>query len=276
MIKLSRYTLALFALASTLVFSCKKDSNSNTPPATVVKQWSIPLSATFENPIPAGRSETGNADLTLYDNNTLSYHIMISNLAASDALTLAHIHAGDAITSGPVILNLNPTFANGMATGTVDVPRTSLVDSIKNGSVYVNVHSTQFPAGLLRGQMDKTIDFAMDVALSSANEVPAGTSTSAATGIATLRLTSDKVLLYKIVVNNLEANDTITVAHIHDGAAGVNAGVKVPLAASLADFGVVKSVTLDDANFTLVKTGAAYVNVHSKRKGGGLIRGQIR
>ena len=258
-----------------LISSCSKDDNPATPPATVVKHWDIIMNAKYENPAPAGRTETGTASLDLYSDNSFKYNIAITGLAAGDALTASHIHFGDAATNGPIILNFSPVFSSNAATATITGLRQTLVDSIQTGTVYVNVHSTQFPGGLLRGQMDKTIDYAVDVALSGTNEVPAVNTT--ATGLALLRLMTDKTLYSKITVTGLEANDAFTVAHIHGpAAAGVNAAVLQGLCSSAADFGIVKSNVLSDANVTALKTAAVYVNAHTTLFPGGKIRGQIR
>lgn len=261
------------ALLLSVCLSCN-DKDEDVVQPTLVKEWNIPISTLNENPAPAGRTESGSAQLQLYSDNTFTYHIMLNGLAVGDAITAGHLHFGDPITNGPVILNLAPVFASGMANGEVDVPRQTLVDSILNQTVYINLHSTAFPAGLVRGQLDQTLDFVMDVPLSGANEVPAVTTT--ATGLAMLRVTADKKLYYRINVNNLEAGDALTAAHIHTGATGVNGGVLVALAGGPADLNITKSITLTDAAFTAVKTGQVYVNVHSTNRPGGIIRGQIR
>jgi CHRD domain len=263
-------SLSLFVLVS----SCSKSTTPGTPAATVVKHWDIVMDAKFENPASAGRTETGTAALDLYSDNSFKYAITVTGLAAGDALTASHIHFGDAGTNGPVILNFSPVFSGNAASATITNLRQTLVDSIKTGTVYVNVHSTQFPGGLLRGQMDKTIDYAVDVDLSGANEVPAVTTT--ATGHSSLRLMTDKTLYSKITVSNLEANDALSVAHIHGAAAGVNGAVLQALCTSVDDFGVVKVFTLSDANVTALKTGQVYVNAHTTIHPAGIIRGQIR
>ncbi|MDX2046130.1 MAG: CHRD domain-containing protein [Chitinophagaceae bacterium] len=260
-------------LTASIFFACKK--NKTAPPAaTLVKQWQLTLNTAFENPAPAGRTETGTATVELYDDNSLKYQITVNSLAAGDALTAAHIHWGDPVTNGPVIVNFSPVFTNNAASGTLTGLRQTLIDSLQTGATYVNVHSTQLPGGLVRAQMDKTMDFAITVALNGANEVPANTST--ATGVALIRLMSDKTLYSKVTVTNLEANDTLTAAHIHTAATGVNGPVLQGLCAADTDFGVNKNFALDDAKVTSVKTAAVYVNVHSKRKPAGIIRGQIR
>jgi len=271
--KKNALTALLFLPLLAMVYSCSKDDAKPAP--TVVKHWDIVLNTKFENPAPAGRTETGTATLDLYSDNSFKYNVAVTGLAGGDALTASHIHFGDPATNGPVILNFNPAFTNNAATATITGLRQTLVDSILNGTVYVNVHSTQFPGGLVRGQMDKTIDYAVDVALTGAAEVPAVTTT--ATGLALLRLMTDKTLYSKITVTGLEANDALTVAHIHGPAvAGVNAAVLQGLCANAADFGVVKTNTLSDANVTALKTANVYVNAHTTLFPGGKIRGQIR
>src|SRR5690349_14684755 len=94
----------------TLSLGCSKDDTEPPVTPTLVKHWEIPLSAKYENPAPAGRTETGTASLDLWSDNSMDYHIMLNNLTGGDALTASHIHFGDPVTNGPVILNFNPTF----------------------------------------------------------------------------------------------------------------------------------------------------------------------
>ena len=260
-------------LAITSLASCSKNDNKTTTP-TVLKDWTVPMNVKFENPSPAGRTETGSAELQLLSDNTLTYHILISNFASGDAFTGGHLHAGDAITNGPVILNLNPTFTSGTASGTVPVDRQSLADSIMNNEVYINLHTTLFPGGLIRGQLNKTIDFAIDVAMTGDAEKDPVTTT--ATGTALIRITSDKTLYSKLSVSNLEAGDELSAGHIHTGATGVNGPVLIALAGAVADFGVGKISTVTDAQYLVIKNDAVYVNAHSVNHPGGIIRGQIR
>ena len=269
----SAFLLAALSLA---FVACKK--NDAAPPApTVVKEWTIPLAAKFENTPPAGRTETGTANLQLLSDNSIKYTITITGLASGDALNAAHIHTGDVITNGGVIVGFNPTFTGSTATGTVTGLRPTFVDSLKDNmnELYFNVHSTQVPGGLVRGQLNTNIEMAEYVTLSGINEVPAVT--TSATGIALLRLTSDKKLYSKIIVSNLEPGDVLNAAHLHKAAAGANAGVFLGLYGSGAEFGTTKIITLTDAAIiTSLKTDAMYVNAHSTAKPGGIIRGQVR
>src|SRR6476620_797090 len=194
------------------------------------------MKAVFETPAPNGRNEEGDANLELLSDNSLKWDFHIHNLSPSDQLTAAHIHVGDAVTAGPVFINLNPTFSGPGASGTVTGLRAGQVDSLLHMPVYINVHSTQVPGGLVRSQMDKSVSFAVDIPLSGNNEVPAVSTT--ASGLAMLRLTSDDTLFSFVSVQGIEANDTFTVSHVHRGVAGVNGPVRIFLASSLADFNV--------------------------------------
>jgi len=202
--------------------------------------------------------------------------ITVNGLAAGDALVAAHIHAGNVISNGSVVLGLDPMFTGATATGTISNVRSSFVDSLKSddNELYFNLHSTQQPGGLLRGQLNENIVVAEDVVLLGTNEVVPVT--TMATGIAILRLTDRKKLYSRVTVTTLDAGDALMAAHIHTGAAGVNGGVIVTLCANAEDFGVAKMFTLTDPVFTSVKMDAVYVNAHSSIKPGGLVRGQIR
>lgn len=267
--------MALLCLILPMLFlACKKDNT--TPAPTVVKEWTIPLSPKNENPARAGRTETGTVTIQLYSDNTLKYTINVTGLASGDALTAAHIHAGDVITNGPVVLGFDPVFSGSSATATLSNLRTTFIDSLKDdvNELYFNVHSTQQPGGLLRGQLNVGIEMASDIVLLGTNEPTPVTTT--ATGLAILRLTDEKKLYSKITVANLESDDALAAAHIHLAATGVNGPVIVSLCGSAADFGVAKQFLLTDALYANVKSDPVYVNAHSTKHPGGLIRGQIR
>lgn len=266
----------LFSVLSVTFIACKKDNPPPAPP-TVVKEWVIPLSAQYESPARVGRTETGTANIQLLSDNSIKYTIAVIGLAAGDALTAAHIHTGDAITSGPVILGFSPVFTGTNASGTIPNIRPTFIDSLKDdvNELYFNVHSTQVPAGLLRGQLNTDIEMAADVTLDGASEAPNPVTTTA-TGTAIIRLTSEKKLYSKVTVTNLEAGDALTAAHIHKAAAGVAGAVILGLCANAADFGTVKIFTVPDALYTSLKTDPIYVNAHSTNHPGGIVRGQIR
>ena len=273
--KRSILPLALICMAQPILFmACKKETV--VPMPTVVKEWTIAISPKNENPARTGRMETGTANLSLFSDNSLKYVITVNGLAAGDALVAAHIHAGNVITNGPVVLGLDPMFSGATATGTITNLRSTFVDSLKSddNDLYFNLHSTQQPGGLLRGQLNENIVVAEDVVLLGTNEVEPVT--TSATGLAILRLTDRKKLYSKVTVSTLDAGDVMMAAHIHTGATGTNGSVIISLCATTADFGEAKIFTLPDAIYNTVKMDAVYVNAHSSFKPGGLVRGQIR
>ncbi len=268
---------AVLYLAGLILFlqSCEHDP---IPGPATIKSWEeVEIRSNFEVPAVPGRDEEGDANLELLSNNSLAYNFHIHNLKPGDVLTNAHIHFGDAGTgNGSILIDLHPSFVGSGATGVITNLRQGQVDTLLNLPVYINVHSAQVNGGLVRGQLDKKIELAMDIPLSGDNEVP-DTIHTTATGNAILRLTEDKILYSKVTVSNLEANDTLTASHIHRGGAGANGGIRIFLCSSEADFGQLKvSAPLLDSLFHMVTTDPMYVNVHSRRHGPGLMRGQVR
>jgi hypothetical protein len=66
----------------------------------------------------------------------------------------AHIHVGASTTTGPVVVTLTPPDEEGTSSGCTTVDRELAKAIAKNpDAYYVNVHTTDFPAGALRGQL---------------------------------------------------------------------------------------------------------------------------
>jgi spermidine/putrescine-binding protein len=91
------------------------------------------------------------------------------NVTDIDKATAAHIHLGEKGKNGPVVVTLfksdtptelkNGTLGEGNVTATnFEGPMkgkalNDLVTAMKNGSTYVNVHTTDMPDGEIRGQL---------------------------------------------------------------------------------------------------------------------------
>jgi hypothetical protein len=252
--------IAIAALFTITAISCKKET---VPAATVTKEITVLLAAANENPQPSGRTETGTASIKVFSDKSVTVDITITGLASSDNITAGHFHIGDPVTNGGVVVDLNPTVMGNMVKAKLMNVRSSFIDTLMNGTadIYLNVHSTQVPAGIIRGQVFNGVTFASSVALS---------------GMALLRITADNKLYSKVTVTNVEAGDALTAGHIHTGAAGTNGGVLIGICESAADFGVTKIFTPTTAILTAIKTDALYVNVHSTNRPSGIVRGQIR
>src|SRR5215212_3440074 len=66
----------------------------------------------------------------------------------------AHIHVGDAGENGPVVVSLVPPDASGVSSGCAEVSRELALAIIQNPEgYYVNVHTTDFESGAIRGQL---------------------------------------------------------------------------------------------------------------------------
>jgi hypothetical protein len=128
-----------------------------------------------------------------------------------------------------------------------------------------------------------------------ANEVPAIVGPEAAgsgTATITLNFTKDQygyvtgaTFDFSVTVTGFPNDTSITDAHIHGGAAGVNGGILVNLglaagdvtlptgAGSFSRTGIM--VTVDQANAILANPGNFYFNIHTPANSGGVARGQL-
>ena len=276
--KMKFITLSMVCLATSLAFmSCKKESlQKETTEVVKVKEWTIPLSTKYQVPAVICNNQTGTVKLELYSDNSLKYSIKVKDVEWEDELVAAHIHEGNVLENGNIVLGLMPMFMGGNAMGVVTNLRNSFVDSLKNdvNELYFNVHSKKHPKGLVRGQVNVGIELADDVILKGTNQVPSVSTT--AIGLGLLRLTSDKKLYSLVTVKDLEMGDKLLYAHIHKADAGFNGPVIISLCKNEADFGQIKINTLSDAIFTTVKTEYIYVNAHSTNHPGGIVRGQVK
>jgi Cu/Zn superoxide dismutase len=107
-------------------------------------------------PVPS--TATGSATITVDTaTNTVHYSVQFSGL--SSGLTASHIHQGAAGTNGPVVVPFAIGTAAGQTSGSFSgdnttAPMTIVAELASNPSAfYVNVHSTTFPAGEIRGQL---------------------------------------------------------------------------------------------------------------------------
>jgi len=108
------------------------------------------------------------------------------------------------------------------------------------------------------------------VTLSGDQEVPAVT--TAASGSGTITIGSDMSVSGSVTTTGIAA----VAAHIHDGAAGKNGPVIIPLAKTADNvWSVPAGAKLTDAQYADYKAGNLYVNVHSAAHKGGEIRGQL-
>lgn len=123
------------------------------PAAAGGKPFSIPLTGAAEAPGPGDPDGSGTARFTLNQGQgEICFWLTVTNITLP--ATGAHIHRAPAGSPGPVVVPLTAPDATGTSSGCVAVDR-ALVKEIRQHSsrFYVNVHTTDFLAGAVRGQM---------------------------------------------------------------------------------------------------------------------------
>ncbi|MFC3173124.1 CHRD domain-containing protein [Novosphingobium bradum] len=115
----------------------------------------IKLSATLTGPAetPPGKPDgTGGFTVTVDPGtNDFCYSLWAEKIGKP---TMAHLHAGAAGASGPPILTLDVTGKDSDECLAVDKEKLDPIVANPAG-YYVNVHTAEFPAGAVRGQLAK-------------------------------------------------------------------------------------------------------------------------
>jgi hypothetical protein len=117
-------------------------------------EYSAMLSGDQEVP-PVTTEATGEAHFGLSaDLSLLDFHVMVSDI---DNITASHLHTGWPGQNGPVALALYmgappPFDPDNPASGLLDLNAENVLDLI-SGFYYVNVHTSDFPSGEIRGQV---------------------------------------------------------------------------------------------------------------------------
>ncbi|HXG58569.1 MAG TPA: CHRD domain-containing protein, partial [Thermoanaerobaculia bacterium] len=239
------------------------------------------LTGSQEAPTPNTSTAYGFATIVIDSTRTqLTANVKVTGLTTP--VTGAHIHKEAAGVAGPVVVSFNApaSLSGNRITGTFTIASGLADDIIANPqNYYVNVHTTQYPGGEIRGQLASTsgiVTFAGE--LLGSNEVPAVTTN--AIGAYFMTLDAQNNLTWEINVRSL-ANPTL--AHIHLGEKGVTGSPIITLANSSSAFvngrlsGTTSIAGLTAAQLAAIRAnpGVFYVNVHSTAHPGGELRGQL-
>ncbi len=124
---------------------------------------------------------------------------------------------------------------------------------------------------LFAGYVGSVISDEVKVTLSGAQEIPPVTTPASGTG--TFTVGADKSVSGSVTI----AGMSVTVAHIHEAAAGTTGSIIIPLS-KISDnvWAVPAGAKLTDAQYESYKAGNLYCNVHSAAYKSGEIRGQIK
>ena len=119
--------LGIFALALAL------------PVMAFAQSLSATLAGANEVPGPGDTDGVGFAVVSI-SGTTINYSILVQNLGTP---TQAHIHTGGAGTAGAVLLNFNPTFVGGTATGSVTATQDVINKILGNPAGFLRQRSHQ-------------------------------------------------------------------------------------------------------------------------------------
>ncbi|HEX2095605.1 MAG TPA: CHRD domain-containing protein [Longimicrobiaceae bacterium] len=143
--------------AAVLAFGILGCEDEGTGPAN---EFRATLSGAEEVPV-RNVPGTGTATFTV-EGTTVRYRLDVSGMTG---VTAAHIHVGVRGVNGAILVGLfAATPATGAVNGTLregsftsadvgQVTYASLLALMRNGDTYVNVHTTAFPGGEIRGQI---------------------------------------------------------------------------------------------------------------------------
>ena len=151
-VTLSRSSL-LLAVALLTAFTASMLMTGVTRAAVITFTSTLTAEAEVPNPGPDGA--TGSAVITIDDEtNEVCFELTIDGLDKGDSVIASHIHEGEAGVAGDIVVPLFTSPPTGEMTGCVDGDP-AVVDAIiaDPAGYYVNIHTEQFQAGAVRGQL---------------------------------------------------------------------------------------------------------------------------
>jgi len=122
------------------------------PASAQVIRYEFPVTGAQEVP-PVSTTADAQATVVL-DMSNLRADVYCTFMGLSSAITAAHIHTGAIGVNGPVVV---PLAATAGTTGQIAQSQVTLTaataQAIASGGAYINLHSTNHPAGEVRGQI---------------------------------------------------------------------------------------------------------------------------
>jgi len=120
------------------------------------RKFTTTMTGAAEIPGPGDPDGSGTARITLnYGQSQVCWEITVENILLP--AIGAHIHLINPATGfGGVVVPLTPPDASGFSSGCTSADRELIKDIIQNPEkYYVNVHTTDFTAGAIRGDLSK-------------------------------------------------------------------------------------------------------------------------
>jgi uncharacterized protein (TIGR03437 family) len=230
------------------------------------------------------------------------------DFSSAGTITAMHIHRGAAGVNGPVVVPfaVERTEVNGSGRLPVvqtpfpstAVPVATISDILANPSqFYYNVHSTDFPAGIMRGQLRRAETIVRIGPMMPENETPPITDEPwSATGTVMLLMTRDDAgtpnsayAIFDVIYRNFPVTN-FTGLHIHSGAAQVsgpvtiNSGLQGPVAVAEggsgrlhyeAEVDLNRAGALETVEGLVSNPSGFYINLHTTEQPAGAVRSQM-
>lgn len=166
---------ALCAAIGLIAATGCSSSSPSTPTTPTNPTFTAALSPANEVPAIAGAEASGSGDATITlvvtrdsANNvtsaTASFAVNLRGFPAGTPINIAHIHQAAAGVNGGIVVNTGLTAGQNVLTtgsGSFSVANISVTAEIAQGILsnpagfYFNVHSTQNPGGVARGQLTR-------------------------------------------------------------------------------------------------------------------------
>ena len=224
-----------------------------------------------------------------------------TNFDVDKTATGLHIHTGGPTDAGPVVINtgLSASVTQAVKAGADIVHRPAQVDGTNAAALnalrgiftnpagyYVNIHTTDFPGGIMRGQLQPAIGTVLMGLMSSDNEVPPQTPAASGTAVVVALATFDSKgalatgVTYQSATYKITDSVNFTGFHIHPGTAGNNGpaslstGIPSTTLLDPSGSGIIgpyyTEVDLTNAvqvsTFSPFQNPARYINVHTNAR----------
>ncbi|WP_340103470.1 CHRD domain-containing protein [Rhodohalobacter sp. 8-1] len=275
--------------------------HSETYPSGELRGQILPVGKTYFQTYASGGHEvpsnvsTAQGGLSLeYDGTDLvvtgSFNGLTSDyIVVGETGSGAHLHTGFAGQNGGVEISLTPTLSDDNRSGTFLAENNTftnvdaaIVQTLVDRGHYLNIHSQDYPAGEIRGQVVPEANIYFYAPLSGMNEIPQNT--SQATGAVMVEWYAETSTINATgSFGNLGSDYATEIgSHLHVGLAGQNGGVEIGLTPDLDQDsrGGIYLPTANEATLTMDQVGllvsrSLYANIHTADYNGGEIRGQV-
>ena len=235
------------------------------------ESYTVFLEGTEE--VPAVETDGLGLAFVHYTSNTNVLEINFLASGLSGNITGIHFHNGVEGENGPVVENLTPFLVGNTVSAKIEAG--DYIEMLRNGEIYLNVHTAMNPGGEIRGQVELSEKgLIMDTWLSGSQEAPAVDNNAIGLGGAIIWPNLSEMSV-GILIDNLSG--PITGAHFHDGDLGESGPVVLGLT-DLIEGNLISTndvVAIDQSFLDMYLAGELYLNVHTESFPAGEVRGQV-